>query len=85
MIEVSQNRIEEAKKLVNKIDIIISSATDIFEEVKRLTCGRGVDVAITACSVGQAQEDALRISAKRGRISLIGGIPCNAKGFLDSN
>jgi L-iditol 2-dehydrogenase len=44
-----------------------------------------VDVAITACSVGQAQEDALRIAAKRGRISLFGGIPGNAKGFLDSN
>ncbi|MGI6141513.1 MAG: alcohol dehydrogenase catalytic domain-containing protein [Caldicoprobacterales bacterium] len=85
MIEVSQSRAEEALKLVNKIDMINSAASDVFEEVKRITDGRGVDVAITACSVGKAQEDAIKIAAKRARISLFGGIPGDAKCFLDSN
>ncbi len=40
-----------------------------------LTAGQGVDAAITACPVGQAQADAVAIAAQRGRISLFGGLP----------
>ena len=85
MIEVAKNRAEEALKLVGKIDMINPTLVDTIEEVKRITANRGVDVAITACSVGKAQEDALKIAAKRARISLFGGIPGESKGFIDSN
>ena len=85
MIEIAKNRADEAVELVGQIRMINPSETDIYEEVMKLTSGRGVNVAITACSAGKAQEDALKISAKRGRISLFGGIPGEAKGFVDSN
>ena len=42
-------------------------------------------MAITACSSGKAQIDALNVTAKRGRVSLFGGLPGESKGFLDSN
>lgn len=85
MIEVAKNRAEQALKLVPKISMVNPTLNDTFEEVKRITGGRGVDVAITACSVGKAQEDAVKIAAKRARISLFGGIPGDARGFIDSN
>ena len=50
-----------------------------------LTDGKGVDVAIIACSSGKAQRDALNITAKRGQVSLFGGLPGESTGFLDSN
>ena len=53
--------------------------------MKRLTDGRGVDVIVTACPVGQAQMDALALAAKRGRICLFGGLAKETTGFLDSN
>ena len=53
--------------------------------MKRLTEGRGVDVIVTACPVGQAQKDAVALAAKRGRISLFGGLAKETSGFLDSN
>ncbi|MEN3188869.1 MAG: hypothetical protein ABDK94_08860, partial [Atribacterota bacterium] len=46
----------------------------------------GVDGAIVACPVGQAQAQALQMVARRGRVSLFGGLPTtNSLGFLDSN
>lgn len=85
MLEISRSRAEEAAKLVKGIQMVNPSEADTADEVLRLTEGRGVDVAITACSVGKAQADALKISAKRARISLFGGIPGESTGFIDSN
>jgi L-iditol 2-dehydrogenase len=85
MIEPVKSRADIARQLVNGIMTINPAAVDTLEEVKRLTGGRGVDVAIIACSVGKAQEDAVRIAAKRARISLFGGLPGESKGFIDSN
>lgn len=48
---------------------------DIAEEVLKLTEGRGADVVITAAASGAAQEQALRIAARQGRISFFGGLP----------
>lgn len=85
MLEVAKNRADEAIKLVSNIEMINPNSDDMLDEVLRMTGNRGVDVAITACSVAKAQEDALKISAKRGRISLFGGIAGSGKGILDSN
>ena len=49
--------------------------------VLELTEGCGADVAIVACSAGAAQRDAQSIIAKRGRISLFGGLPGEGTGF----
>lgn len=85
MVEISKVRADEAKQLVPGIIMIDPANQDLDQEVERLTDGRGIDVSITACSVGKVQQDAIRIAAKRGRISLFGGLPGNSTGFLDSN
>jgi threonine dehydrogenase-like Zn-dependent dehydrogenase len=40
-----------------------------------LTDGRGADVVITATAANIAQEQAIRMAARRGRISFFGGLP----------
>jgi L-iditol 2-dehydrogenase len=85
MIELSPKRAEEAIRLVPGITMLNPKQVDTYSEIMRITDGRGVNVAITACSAGKAQEDALQAAAKRGRISLFGGIVGEGKGFIDSN
>jgi L-iditol 2-dehydrogenase len=85
LVEPNRARAEAAHRLVPFTSLVVSSATDLHAEVKALTGGRGVDVIVTACPVGQAHRDALSIAAKRGRISLFGGLAGEASGFLDSN
>ena len=41
----------------------------------KLTDGRGADVVITAAASGAAQEQALQMAARQGRISFFGGLP----------
>jgi L-iditol 2-dehydrogenase len=54
--------------------------------VLELTDGRGVDVAITATAAGVAQEQALQMLARQGRMSLFGGLPKDKPTItLDSN
>jgi len=85
MIEISRKRAEQAKQLIPRIKIINPTQIDLVKEVNNLTVGKGADVAIVACSSGRAQMDALNITAKRGRVSLFGGLTGESKGFLDSN
>lgn len=84
MIEPNEVRRETAKRFVPRIEML-GGGLSLFDDVMKLTGGRGVDVAIVACSVGSAQEDAQKIIAKRGRISLFGGLPGEGRGFVDSN
>ncbi len=85
MIEINRKRAEQAKQLIPRIKIINPIQIDLVKEVNNLTVGKGADVAIVACSSGRAQMDALNITAKRGRVSLFGGLTGESKGFLDSN
>jgi L-iditol 2-dehydrogenase len=50
-------------------------ARDVEETVLELTSGRGADVVITAAAARAAQEQALRMAARQGRISFFGGLP----------
>ena len=85
MIEPNRSRAEAAHALIPFSALIVSSDTDLYSEVRRLTGSRGVDVIVTACPVGQAHVDAVALAAKRGRISLFGGLAKETSGFLDSN
>jgi L-iditol 2-dehydrogenase len=85
MIGRNAAKSEQVKQLIPRITLVDSRKGDIREEILGLTSGRGVDVAIVACSSGAAQTDAVRIAANRARISLFGGLPGEALGFLDSN
>ncbi|ALG11430.1 zinc-dependent dehydrogenase [Kibdelosporangium phytohabitans] len=75
LVELSRSRLEMAAALVKPDAAIWSSDVDPVEEVLRLTDGRGVDVVITAAAAGKAQEDGLKMAARRGRISFFGGLP----------
>lgn len=85
MIEVNEDRIKMAKSVIPELVIINSKKESLKDVISAQTDNRGVDVAITACSVGSAQVDAMNIIAKRGRVSLFGGLPTETTGFIDSN
>lgn len=85
MIEPAQQRAAAAARLLPEVVMIDPTKTDTVAQIMELTEGRGVDVGITACSVGAAQEEAQRVAAKRGRLSLFGGLVGESKGFIDSN
>jgi L-iditol 2-dehydrogenase len=85
MIEVNEDRIRMAKSVLPELIIINSKKESLQDVIAAGTNNRGVDVAITACSVGPAQVDAMNIVAKRGRVSLFGGLPTETTGFIDSN
>ena len=72
------------KKILPRIHVT-PEGKDPLKTIVEVTDGNGADVAIVACSAGAAQADALNIIAKRGRISLFGGLPGESRGFLDSN
>jgi L-iditol 2-dehydrogenase len=49
--------------------------TDLVDQVLKLTDGRGADAIVTAAASGAAQEQALQMAARQGRISFFGGLP----------
>lgn len=51
------------------------TGTDLADQVLKLTDGRGADVVITAAASGAAQEQALQMAARQGRVSFFGGLP----------
>ncbi|RZQ59900.1 zinc-dependent dehydrogenase [Amycolatopsis suaedae] len=75
LVELNRGRLDMAANLVKPDAAICGSETDPIEEVLKLTGGRGADVIITAAAAGKAQEDALKMAARRGRISFFGGLP----------
>lgn len=83
IIEPSKERRDEVGMLLS--DVVLLDLDNTEKKVMKLTGGKGADVAIVACSVGRAQTTALNILAKRGRLSLFGGLAKESSGFLDSN
>ncbi|TDE33575.1 zinc-dependent dehydrogenase [Actinomadura sp. 6K520] len=75
LVEVNAERLGRAAATVKPDAAIDGSATDVVAEVLALTGGRGADVAITAAASGAAQEQAQRLVAPGGRVSLFGGLP----------
>ena len=87
MIELNAHRRMMAKTILSDLITIDPAESSVEELILAATGGDGVDVAITACSSGEAQRDAMKIVSKRGRISLFGGLPNStpSTGFIDSN
>jgi L-iditol 2-dehydrogenase len=72
--DINQTRLDLAARA--QPDALINGAKeDPVDAVRKLTDGRGAEVVITATGAGQAQEQALEMAARRGRISLFGGLP----------
>jgi L-iditol 2-dehydrogenase len=86
LVDLNRARLDMSSALVSPDAAICGSEVDVVDEVRKLTNGRGADVVITAAASGEAQEDALRMAARGGRVSLFGGLPKSAPTItFDSN
>jgi L-iditol 2-dehydrogenase len=86
LADLNQQRLDMAAALVHPDAAICSAATDPVDAVLKLTDGRGADVIITAAASGAAQEQALAMAARRGRVSFFGGLPQDSPTVtVDSN
>ena len=86
LIDINGERLAEAASLVKPDLTIDSSAVDAVQAVLDATDGRGADVVITAAASGTAQEQGLRMLARRGRLSLFGGLARDASTItVDAN
>jgi L-iditol 2-dehydrogenase len=74
LIDLNAERLKEAADLVRPDVAIASEDVDPVAAVLEATGGRGADVVITAAASGAAQEQGLRMLARRGRLSLFGGL-----------
>ena len=74
LVDVNRGRLDLAARAEPDASID-STKDDPIDAVRKLTDGRGADVVITATGVGVAQEQALEMTAPRGRMSLFGGLP----------
>ena len=86
LIDVNAERLAMSADAVKPDEVINGREVDVVERVLELTGGRGADVVITATAANVAQEQAVRMAARRGRISFFGGLPkTNPIIALDSN
>ncbi|MDT0166109.1 zinc-dependent dehydrogenase [Actinotalea sp. AC32] len=86
LVELSRERLDMAAGLVSPDAAVCAGEVDPVQAVLDLTDGRGVDVAITAAASGRAQEQAVQMMARQGRISFFGGLPKDDPMIaLDSN
>lgn len=86
LVDLNADRLGVAADLVQPDHTIASGDVDPVDAVLALTGGRGADVVITAAASGTAQEQGLRMLARRGRLSLFGGLPKDAPDItVDAN
>ena len=86
LVEINRERLDLAAGLVHPDEAVCAEDGDVVEQILKLTEGRGADVVITAAASGKAQEQALQIAARQGRISFFGGLPQDAPTITcDSN
>jgi L-iditol 2-dehydrogenase len=84
-VEISAPRLEQAKKVGADL-CIDAGSTDSVAAVKDATGGWGADCVIVAAGAVKAQEDGIKMAARRGRVNLFGGVPKTAEGLqMDSN
>jgi L-iditol 2-dehydrogenase len=75
LIDVLADRLAMSADAVKPDEVINGREVDVVPYVKELTEGRGPDVVITATAANVAQEQAIEMAARRGRISFFGGLP----------
>jgi L-iditol 2-dehydrogenase len=86
LIDINRDRLVASAAHVHPDEWISGDDTDVVDAVAKLTDGRGADVIITAAAAATAQEQAIAMAARRGRISFFGGLPKDAPIIsLDSN
>jgi L-iditol 2-dehydrogenase len=75
LVDLNPGRLRLAADLVKPDAALVASEVDLVAQIAELTDGRGVDAVIVAAASGRAQEQAVRLAARQGRISLFGGLP----------
>jgi L-iditol 2-dehydrogenase len=75
LADLNPERLALAASRVRPDATVPAADVDPVSAVRALTDGRGADVVIVAAASGPAQEQALRMAASQGRISLFGGLP----------
>jgi L-iditol 2-dehydrogenase len=75
LADLNPERLAMAAELVRPDETISGADADVVDEVLKLTGGRGADVVVTAAASGAAQQQALQMAARQGRISFFGGLP----------
>jgi L-iditol 2-dehydrogenase len=85
MVDVQERRLEMARAFA--VDAVIDGGReDVLARVHQETEGEGASVVIVAASTASAQEQAITLAAKRGRISFFGGLPkANPCASVNSN
>ncbi|GAA5066378.1 L-iditol 2-dehydrogenase [Thermocatellispora tengchongensis] len=78
LADINAERLAMAADLVRPDEAIRAGEGDLVDEVLKLTGGRGPDVVITAAASGAAQQQAIQMAARQGRISFFGGLPKDA-------
>jgi len=68
-------RLEMAKRFDIDAPVLVQADGAHREQVRKLTDGFGPDVVIVAVSAAAAQNDALEIAAKAGRVNFFAGLP----------
>ncbi|HEX4792085.1 MAG TPA: alcohol dehydrogenase catalytic domain-containing protein [Actinospica sp.] len=86
LVEVNAERLARSAALVRPDAAVDAGDGPVAEQILKLTDGRGADVVITAAASAVAQQEAVTYAARRGRISLFGGLPQAAPNTtLDAN
>ena len=75
VLDTSQARLDKLQAFDIDDTVLVDRDGSHLERMKQLTDGYGADVVIVACSVAEAQADALEIAAKAARIEFFGGLP----------
>ncbi len=75
LIDISGEKLEFAQSHFSVNYLINSQKENPIEKISSLTENKGVDVVIVAASAKIAQEQALKIAGKKGRISFFAGLP----------
>lgn len=75
LVDVNDERLKMSADAVDPDEVINAAQVDVVERVMELTEGRGADVVITATAANVAQEQAIAMAARNGRISFFGGLP----------
>jgi L-iditol 2-dehydrogenase len=75
ILDTNQQRLEMAKRFDIDAAIRVQEDGSHRDEVARLTDGHGPDAVVVAVSSAAAQNDALQIAAKAGRINFFAGLP----------
>ena len=86
LLDNNPARLEMARKFDIDGTVLVKPDGSHRAEIARLTAGQGTDVTVVAVSAAAAQNDALEIAAKAGRVNFFAGLPkSNSIAPLDVN